>query len=248
MGNFEIIKRNGERIPLNTVEPFCVVKSAVQNSSLMGDDNVQLSIISTDILSFSKGDKIVVDGEEYTIRTKVNREVLSDDHFVHDATFYGVMYELMKSLYRNTDADGKSTSHTFDLTYSIRDFVKVLIYNVNRDYPGLWQFDEESCPDTEPRTITFSKNNCLQVLQKLCSDSEFKLEFLITQSEGVRTIHIGKFGSKVVPPGGNEFFEWGKGNGLYKLKEQKVDDKAIITRLWVEGGHKQHKEQLQELF
>ena len=236
MGNFEIIKRNGERIPLNTVEPFCVVKSAVQNSSLMGDDNVQLSIISTDILSFSKGDKIVVDGEEYTIRTKVNREVLSDDHFVHDATFYGVMYELMKSLYRNTDADGKSTSHTFDLTYSIRDFVKVLIYNVNRDYPGLWQFDEESCPDTEPRTIAFSKNNCLQVLQKLCSDSEFKLEFLITQSEGVRTIHIGKFGSKVVPPGGNEFFEWGKGNGLYKLKEQKVDDKAIITRLWVEGG------------
>ena len=225
-----------------------MVKSAVQNSSLMGDDNVQLSIISTDILSFSKGDKIVVDGEEYTIRTKVNREVLSDDHFVHDATFYGVMYELMKSLYRNTDADGKSTSHTFDLTYSIRDFVKVLIYNVNRDYPGLWQFDEESCPDTEPRTITFSKNNCLQVLQKLCSDSEFKLEFLITQSEGVRTIHIGKFGSKVVPPGGNEFFEWGKGNGLYKLKEQKVDDKAIITRLWVEGGHKQHKEQLQELF
>lgn len=236
MGNFEIIKRNGERIPLNTVEPFCVVKSAVQNSSLMGDDNVQLSIISTDILSFSKGDKIVVDGEEYTIRTKVNREVLSDEHFVHDATFYGVMYELMKSLYRNTDADGKSTSHTFDLTYSIRDFVRVLIYNVNRDYPGLWQFDEESCPDTEPRTIAFSKNNCLQVLQKLCSDSEFKLEFLITQSEGVRTIHIGKFGSKVVPPGGNEFFEWGKGNGLYKLKEQKVDDKAIITRLWVEGG------------
>ena len=125
-----------------------MVKSAVQNSSLMGDDNVQLSIISTDILSFSKGDKIVVDGEEYTIRTKVNREVLSDDHFVHDATFYGVMYELMKSLYRNTDADGKSTSHTFDLTYSIRDFVKVLIYNVNRDYPGLWQFDEEGCPDT----------------------------------------------------------------------------------------------------
>ena len=213
-----------------------MVKSAVQNSSLMGDDNVQLSIISTDILSFSKGDKIVVDGEEYTIRTKVNREVLSDEHFVYDATFYGVMYELMKSLYRNTDADGKSTSHTFDLTYSIRDFVKVLIYNVNRDYPGLWQFDEEGCPDTEPRTIAFSKNNCLQVLQKLCSDSEFKLEFLITQSDGVRTIHIGKFGSKVVPPGGNEFFEWGKGNGLYKLKEQKVDDKAIITRLWVEGG------------
>ena len=203
----------------------------------MGDDNVQLSIVSSEMLTFSKGDKIVVNGEEYTIRTKVNREVFSDEHFVYDGvTFYGVMYELMKSLYRNTDANGKSSSHTFDLTYSIRDFVKVIIYNVNRDYPGLWAFDEDNCPDTEPRTISFSKNNCLQVLQTLCSENEFKLEFLITQADGVRTIHIGKFGSKVVPPGGNELFEWGKGMGLYKLKEQKVDDKAIITRLWVEGG------------
>ena len=42
----------------------------------------------------------------------------------------------------------------------------------------------------------------------------------------------------MVPPGGNEYFEYGKGNGLYKLKEQKVDDKTIITRLWVEGGTK----------
>lgn len=37
-------------------------------------------------------------------------------------------------------------------------------------------------------------------------------------------------------PGGADYFEWGKGNGLYKLTEQKIDDKAIITRLWVEGG------------
>jgi hypothetical protein len=236
MGTLEIIKRNGEKIRLFSKEPFCTLKSAAQNSSLMGDDNVQLSIVSSELLNLGKGDKIIVEGEEYTIRTKVNREMLSGNHYVHDATFYGVMYELMKSLYRNTDANGKSSKSTFDLTYNIRDFVKVLIYNVSRDYPGLWAFDEANCPDTEPRTISFARNNCLQVLQMLCSDREFDLEFLITQKDGVRTIHIGKFGAKVVPPGGNAFFEWGKGNGLYKLKEQKVDDKTIITRLWVEGG------------
>ena len=203
MGTLEIIRRNGEKVRLFSKEPFCTLKSAAQNSSLMGDDNVQLSIVSSELLNLGKGDKIIVEGEEYTIRTKVNREMLSDNHYVHDATFYGVMYELMKSLYRNTDANGKSSKSTFDLTYSIKDFIKVLIYNVERDYPGLWKFD---------------------------------LEFLITQKDGVRTIHIGKFGAKVVPPGGNAFFEWGKGNGLYKLKEQKVDDKTIITRLWVEGG------------
>lgn len=236
MGEIEVIKRKGGTIQLFSRDPSCTVKSATQNISLMGDDNIQLSIISTELLDFEKGDKIIVCGEEYTIRTRATREMKTDRYYQYDAVFYGVMYELMKTQYRNTDESGKSTSMTFDLTYSIRDFVKVIIYNMNRDYPGLWAFDEANCPDTEPRTISFSKQNCLQVLQSLCSDNNFKLEFRITQNNGVRTIHIGKFGTKVVPPNGSDYFEWGKGGGLFTLKDQKVDDKAIITRLWVEGG------------
>ena len=236
MGEIEVIKRKGGTIQLFSRDPFCTIKSATQNISLMGDDNIQLSIISTELLDFEKGDKIIVGGEEYTIRTRVAREMKTDRYYQYDAVFYGVMYELMKAQYRNTDESGKSTSMTFDLTYSIRDFVKVIIYNMNRDYPGLWAFDEANCPDTEPRTISFSRQNCLQVLQSLCSKDNFKLEFRITQNNGVRTIHIGKFGTKVVPPSGADYFEWGKGGGLYTLKDQKVDDKAIITRLWVEGG------------
>lgn len=202
----------------------------------MGDDNVQLSIISSECISFEKGDKIIIGGNEYTIRTTVNRDLISEDHYQSDAIFYGVMYELMKTQYRDCDANGKSTRSSFDLTYSIKDFVKVIIYNLNRDYPGLWAFDEDNCPDTDPITIQFSKQNCLQVLQSLCSESNFKLEFKISQANGVRTIHIGKFGAKIVPPGGREFFEWGNGNGLYTLKERKIDDKSIKTRLWIEGG------------
>ena len=236
MGEIEVIKRKGGTIQLFSRDPFCTVKSATQNISLMGDDNIQMSIISTELLDFEKGDKIIVCGEEYTIRTRATREMKTDRYYQYDAVFYGVMYELMKTQYRNTEESGKSTSMTFDLTYSIRDFVKVIIYNMNRDYPGLWAFDEANCPDTEPRTISFSKQNCLQVLQSLCSDNNFKLEFRITQNNGVRTIHIGKFGTKVVPPNGSDYFEWGKGGGLFTLKDQKVDDKAIITRLWVEGG------------
>lgn len=236
MGEIEVIKRKGGTIQLFSRDPFCTIKSATQNISLMGDDNIQLSIISTELLDFEKGDKIIVGGEEYTIRTRVAREMKTDRYFQYDVVFYGVMYELMKAQYRNTDESGKSTSMTFDLTYSIRDFVKVIIYNMNRDYPGLWAFDEANCPDTEPRTISFSRQNCLQVLQSLCSKDNFKLEFRIIQNNGVRTIHIGKFGTKVVPPSGADYFEWGKGGGLYTLKDQKVDDKAIITRLWVEGG------------
>ncbi len=240
MGEFALIKRNGDIIPLNTRKPFCTVKSAQQNISLMGDDTVSLNIISTQVITFDKGDKILVGGDEYAIRTTVNREEISDDYYSYEPVFYGVMYELMKSLYRNAwlDDNGKvkSDKSVFDLTYTIRDFVKVIIYNMERDYPGLWKFDAGNCPDTEAITINFSRQNCLQVLQTLCGKDNFNLDFKITQNGGVRTIHIGKFGTKITPPGGSDFFEWGKGNGLYKLKEEKIDDKTIKTRLWVEGG------------
>ena len=236
MGITQIIKRNGKVIALNTKEPFCVVKEATQNSSLMGDDYITLKIVSNEWLSFEKGDKIVVDGFDYTIRTTTKRDIQGAAYYVFEPVFYGPMYDLMKTIYRNTDKNGKSDRSTFDLTYTIKEFVQVIIYNLNRDYPGLWAFDENNCPETEAKTIQFSGVNCLQVLQTLCSKDNFNLEFLITQADGVRTIHIGKFGQRVNPPGGADYFEWGKGNGLYKLSEQKIDDKAIITRLWVEGG------------
>lgn len=236
MGIAQIIKHNGEIITLDTKEPFCVVKSATLNSSLMGDDYVSLKIISTQWLTFAKGDKIVVDGNEYTIRATTTRSIEGENYNVFEPVFYGVMYDLMKTIYRNCDRYGKSDRSTFDLTFTIKEFVQVLIYNLNRDYPGLWFFDESNCPETEAKTIAFSSQNCLQVLQTLCHKDNFNLEFLITQASGKRTIHIGKFGQRVNPPAGATYFEWGKGNGLYKLKEQKIDDKAIITRLWVEGG------------
>lgn len=236
MGITQIIKRNGETIQLNTNEPFCFVKEATLTSSLMGDDYISLKIVSSEWLSFAKGDKIVVGGNEYSIRATTTREIVSEGYYNYEPVFYGVMYDLMKTIYRNCDKYGKSDKSTFDLTYTIKEFVQVLIYNLERDYPGVWKFDEDNCPETEAKTIQFSGVNCLQALQTLCNSEQFNLEFQITQDNGIRTIHIGKFGKRINPPSGANFFEWGKGNGLYNLKEQKIDDKAIITRLWVEGG------------
>ena len=236
MGITQITKRNGETIQLNTNEPFCFVKEATLTSSLMGDDYISLKIVSANWLSFAKGDKITVGGKEYSIRATTTREVVSEGYYNYEPVFYGVMYDLMKTIYRNCDKYGKSDKSTFDLTYTIKEFVQVLIYTMERDYPGLWKFDVDNCPDTEAKTIQFSGVNCLQALQTLCNSEQFNLEFQITQDKGVRTIHIVKFGKRINPPSGADFFEWGKGNGLYNLKEQKIDDKAIITRLWAEGG------------
>ena len=238
MEQITLIKRNGTQIKLFSKEPFRTVKTATQSKSLMGVDTVTLSILTREILSFDKGDRITVKGENYYIRTKVNRELTSDGYFKYDAIFYGVLYDLMKTAYRDMDASGNSTTSTFDLVYDLKEYIRVLINNVNHDYPGWWTFDETGCPDKNPIPLQFSCNNCLEVLQQVCQN--FKVDFRITQSTvnntTMRTIKIGSFGSVITPPDGSSYFEWGRGKGLYSLKENKVDDKAIKTRLWVEGG------------
>lgn len=237
MGQINIIKRaTGEKIKLFSKEPFTTVTAATQDKNLMGDDTVKLTVVSSQVLDLAKGDYAIIDGEEYTIRTPITRNKISSAHYEYEITLYGIMYELMKCLYRDTDANGKSSTVNFDLTYPIKDFVKVIVYNMNRDYPGKWTFDEDSCPDTDYQTISFSNQNCLQVLQTICKEDQFGVDFRITQANGVRTIHIGSFGDVITPPGGGTHFCYGKCNGLYQLKEDKVDDKAIKTRLWVEGG------------
>lgn len=202
----------------------------------MSDDTVKITLRTTQPYQFGRGDKVVINGYTYKIRTTPERQLQTEEDYIHTLTFYGVMYDLMKCQYRNCDANGNSTKAIFDLTYSIKDFVRVAIYNLNRDNPGEWAFDEQNCPDTEPITVSFSKSNVLQVIQDLCSKDKFNLEFRITTANGVNTIHIGQFGEVVTPPSGADYFEYGKGNGLWQLKEKKVDDKAIITRLWAEGG------------
>lgn len=236
MEQIEIIKRDGSVIKCFCPEPFCTPTQAVQEKSLMSDDTVKITLRTTQPYLFGKGDRVVINGETYKIRTTQERQLQTEDDYIHTLTFYGVMYDLMKCQYRNCDANGNSTKAIFDLTYSIKDFVKVAIYNLNRDNPGEWAFDEQNCPDTEPITVSFSKSNVLQVIQDLCSKDKFNLEFRITTTNGVNTIHIGQFGEVVTPPSGADYFEYGKGNGLWQLKERKVDDKAIITRLWAEGG------------
>lgn len=234
-----LTKKNGTQIKFFSKEYNRTVQQAVQDISLMGDDTVSLSITSGTLIDFGIGDKIVVDNNEYSIRTIPSREIVSENLFSYEVKLYGVIYELIKSQYRDTDINGVSKRSTFDLTYSLKDFIKVIIHNVSRDYPGIWVFDEANCPDTEPKTLSFSKQNCLQVLQTVCN--EFKFDFVINQANGIRTIKVGNFGRVIVPPSGSTHFEWGKGLGLFNLKEKKIDDKSIITRLWVEGGTKNLK-------
>jgi hypothetical protein len=110
----------------------------------------------------------------------------------------------------------------------------ILIANANRVFPGKWVLGTYPTT-TETLTETFSDtDNCLTVLQNLCSEDKYNTEFYIKiLSGGVRELNIGKTGKLFTYT-----FQYGKGKGIYELTREKVSSANIITRLNVYGGSK----------
>lgn len=228
---------DGSRIRVPNRRPLVALKSATLEDTFMGGSFIKLSFISDTVFKFVPGDFIIFEGVKYTNRSIANRERIRDNIYQYDLTFFCPMFDLMKCICRNTDVFSKSSTSDFYLTCSIDGFIKIIINNLNRDYSGLWVFDEKSCPYTEPKTLNFSRNNCLQVLQTVCK--EFNLEFRIDYGKNKHLIKIGKFGWRLYNQKTDmHSFEVGKGKGLYKIREDRVDDKAVITRIWAEGSTK----------
>lgn len=246
MEQIVIYNRAGQvKYDLPSEDPIYSPQSAKLQRQHMANDFVQLNVQSTATLSLSIGDYIEVRGCRYAIRAVSDVTRSGEDDFTYAITMYGAMYWLMRYRYRDTPINGRSAQNTFDLTLSLKDFIKVIINNVLRGEGILaadaannspWLFDEDSCPDTEPKTMSFDKLNCLTALQNICK--EFDVEFRITQAENATTnvwqstIHVGQFGPVV----NNTPFAYGEGNGLYQLQETKVDDSCIVNRIWSEGS------------
>lgn len=246
MEQIVIYNRAGQvKYDLPSEDPIYSPQSAKLQRQHMANDFVQLNVQSTATLSLSIGDYIEVRGCRYAIRAVSDVTRSGEDDFTYAITMYGAMYWLMRYRYRDTPINGRSAQNTFDLTLSLKDFIKVIINNVLRG-EGIsaadaadnspWLFDEDTCPDTDPKTMSFDKLNCLTALQNICK--EFDVEFRITQAKNATTnvwqstIHVGQFGSVV----NNTPFAYGEGNGLYQLQETKVDDSCIVNRIWSEGS------------
>ena len=96
MEQIEIIKRDGTVIKCFSPEPFCTPTQAVQEASLMSDDTVKITLRTTQPYQFGRGDKVVINGYTYKIRTTPERQLQTEEDYIHTLTFYGVMYDLMK--------------------------------------------------------------------------------------------------------------------------------------------------------
>jgi len=147
---------------------------------LLGADIVKSSFNSHIILDIQIGDYIVFDGIKYYINNLPDIKKNSSNSFDYNVIFESEYYELLKTQFM--DLDGNSD---FYLVGNLETFIDLIITNMNRLHPG-WA--KGTCDQTnqEYKLLSFSKANCMQVLQKLCDEfeGEFYFDFDLYFAEG----------------------------------------------------------------
>lgn len=226
-----IIKRGNTLIPLASKKTATSIKSATQNVALLGDDTLNIVVVSPFKLDFLIGDTTFVYGNIYKLNRlpKVKKNGMYE--FEYELEFEGAQYDMMRVTYDltiDTTSNQLADVSGDSLTGNLRRFATVMVSNLNRVFKNMWELGE--CPDTtEDKTLTFSESeNCLSVIQNLCK--KFNTEFEVLYS-GKYTINFKKIGKSFPYK-----FEFGKNNGLYQLTRENVSTSNIVTRLKVYGS------------
>lgn len=228
-----VYKRNGTvRYKLDNYTQLCTVKSAEQKCVLLGEDTVTLKLTSAEPLQFVVGDYMEIFGSVYTLNKFDEPTKTGEREFETQLEFEGLQYKLIAAQYRSADAEGLNPTAEFPLVADMRLAMGVLINNINRvaaPNNEVWTLGE--CPDTEFKEYSFSRENCLEVLQRLCQDNS--CEFLIVPlgNKHYRLDIKQKIGSLFPAK-----FTFGRGGGIYQLKRKNINNDDVISRLYVEGG------------
>lgn len=233
--NIIITKPNGSRVPMESRATATAITAAKQNWALNAEDTIAITVVSPFPQSYGIGDVITVFGRDYRLNRLPKVSKTGMQEYQYDLEFEGIQYDLMRVTY---DVNVNITNNQLQdiqgdsLTGDLKRFMEVLISNANRVFPGKWALGV--CPETDgDNTLTFSESdNCLSVLQTLCSEDKFGVEFEIERVNGVYVINIKKTIGQTLP----FVLEYGKGKGLYSISRENVSSSNIVTRLKVYGS------------
>ena len=233
--NIIITQPNGNRVPMQNRRTATVITSAKQNWGLNAEDTVDITIESPFPQKYNIGDSITVFGRDYKLNRLPSVKKTGMRQFQYTLQFEGIQYDLFRVTYDltiDTTTNELQDVQGDTLTGNLHRFMTVLIANANRVFPGKWKLG--ACPDTiGDKTLTFGESdNCLSVLQNLCNESNFNVEFEIEQAKGVYTINLHERVGQTLP----FVFKYGKGRGLYDLYRENVSSSNIVTRLKVYGS------------
>lgn len=233
--NIIITKPNGSRVPMESRATATAITAAKQNWALNAEDTIAITVVSPFPQSYGIGDVITVFGRDYRLNRLPKVSKTGMQEYQYDLEFEGIQYDLMRVTYDvniNTTNNQLQDIQGDSLTGDLKRFMEVLISNANRVFPGKWALGV--CPETDgDNTLTFSESdNCLSVLQTLCSEDKFGVEFEIERVNGVYVINIKKAIGQTLP----FVLEYGKGKGLYSISRENVSSSNIVTRLKVYGS------------
>lgn len=235
LANIIITQPNGNRVPMQNRRTATGVVSAKQNWALNAEDTVDITVESPFPQTYNIGDRITIFGRDYKLNRLPSVKKTGMHAFQYTLQFEGVQYDLFRVTYDltiDTTTNELQDIQGDSLTGNLRRFMTVLVANANRVFPGKWKLGV--CPDTiGDKTLTFGESdNCLSVLQNLCGESNFNVEFDIVQADSIYTINLYERVGQTLP----YKFEYGKGRGLYDLHRENVSSANIVTRLKVYGS------------
>lgn len=233
--NIFITKANGSRVPIANRRTATDISSAKQNWALNAEDTVSITVVSPFPQTYGIGDKITIFGRDYKLNRLPKVKKTGMHEFQYDLEFEGIQYDLFRVTYDvtiDTTTNELQDVQGDTLTGDLHRFMTVLVANANRVFPGKWVLGV--CPETAgDKTLIFGESdNCLSVLQNLCGESNFNVEFEIEQSNGVYTINLYEKVGQTLP----YTFQYGRGRGLYELTRENVSSANIVTRLKVYGS------------
>ena len=183
---------------------------------------------TTSIPDIQEGDFIRVGGIKY----KINRaSEFADKSSVNHTTTY--LFEAPEYTLIDKILTNKITQSTrVTLTGKLRDWLELLIWNVNKtdDNPlGVdtgWQLG--NIPDTEYMTLSFDGIDCRSLLSELAS--AYGYEYYVHD-------HTINYVSRIENER-NLTFTQGQGGGLYEVEQSNVDSGDVTTRVYPVGGTK----------
>lgn len=201
---------------------------AILANGIMNKNEVSVTVVTDTIPDIQEGDFIRVGGIKY----KINRaSEFADKSSVNHTTTY--LFEAPEYTLIDKILTNKITQSTrVTLTGKLRDWLELLIWNVNKtdDNPlGVdtgWQLG--NIPDTEYMTLSFDGIDCRSLLSELAS--AYGYEYYVHD-------HTINYVSRIENER-NLIFTQGQGGGLYEVEQSNVDSGDVTTRVYPVGGTK----------